>query len=227
MTTYKYQQQNTAGHKKIINFMAAGVFSLLSCSVMAGDVSLQGNEPSSDDLLNAFLGQNHAPAATGSGSTVKYRGISLKKNTPKKTAPVEQTMQKEEKVFQQQVAANKSVSKCMAGKQSVAVNINFTPNSSNVTDPAMIKNIAQAMNNEQLAECYFVIEGHTDASGNDYYNLWLSQQRAGEVKAYLSQYNVTADRLVVVGKGEDELLNNGNPEAEENRRVVFRVINYK
>ena len=37
----------------------------------------------------------------------------------------------------------------------------------------------------------------------------------------------TADRLVVVGKGESDLLNMATPDAAENRRVVFKVINYK
>lgn len=222
------QSKKMTCRKTRLTIMALGIMSALSCGVaLAGNVSLQNQDPSSNDLVNAFLGgANQSTANTAPASQVRFRGISLKKKVPK-AAPVEKTLQQEATSFDQQVTANNSASACMAGKQSVAVNINFAPNSSNVSDTTLIKNIAQAMNNDQLANCYFIIEGHTDAAGNDYYNLWLSQQRAGEVKAYLNQYNVTADRLVVVGRGEDELLNSNNPGSKENRRVVFKVINYR
>lgn len=200
----------------------------VSMTVNAGEVSLQSQKPSSDDFIKAFTGGGSsttavAPAPT-SDNKVRFRGISLKKSTPK---PVEQPKPavEEQASFDQQVAANQAASACMVEKKSVAVNINFRPNSTNVTDTDLIRNIAQAMNSSQLSGCYFIIEGHTDAVGNDYYNLWLSQKRAGQVKEYLSQFNVPADRLVVVGKGEDELLNAGVPNAAENRRVVFKVIN--
>ncbi len=205
-------------------------------SAMSGEVSLQTKEPSSNDLINAFMGNNaklkssqsQTPAtpATVPVRTIKYRGISLKKNSLK-AEPIAKTMQQNENSMAHKAAVNKQVNTCLAAKQSVAVNINFKANSSDVSDTALIKKIASAMNSGQLEKCYFVIEGHTDASGNDYYNLWLSQQRADKVKSYLSQYHVDSDRLVVVGKGEGELLNRNAPESKENRRVVFKVINYK
>jgi len=129
--------------------------------------------------------------------------------------------------MEQQISANQAADTCMAGAQSVAVNIRFQSNSSSIKsqDDQMLRKIAQAMNTPQLQKCFFVIEGHTDAVGEAYYNLWLSQKRAGSVKNQLRQYNVSNDRMIVVGKGEDELLNYNNPNASENRRVVFRVIN--
>lgn len=47
-----------------------------------------------------------------------------------------------------------------------------------------------------------VIEGHTDAKGDDAYNKRLSEQRAGAVKAYLVEKGVAADRLKTIGLGE-------------------------
>ncbi|MDX2503833.1 MAG: OmpA family protein [Gammaproteobacteria bacterium] len=224
----------TNRNKKLIHqtvgirqFITVCILSALSFTANAEDVYLQSDSPSSDEFINAFIkggAEKNLSNEQDSGSQVRFRGISLKKNTPK---PVEKPIQKEQESFNQQVAGNKAASACMADKQSVAVNITFKPNSSNVKDTNLIKNIAGAMNSPQLSDCYFVIEGHTDAVGNDYYNLWLSQKRAGQVKRYLSNYNVTADRLVVVGKGEDELVNRATPNAAENRRVVFKVINYK
>lgn len=201
----------------IVQFLNICVLSVISLSASASDISFQDHEPSSDELINAFMGSNPAPK-------VKYRGISLKKNTPK---PVEKPMQEEQQSFNQQISANDSANACLAEKQSVAVNITFKPNSSNVSDTDLVKSIAKAMNSSQLSNCYFIIEGHTDAIGNDYYNLWLSQKRAGTVKHFLSQYNVSDDRLVVVGKGEAELVNSKIPDAAENRRVVLKIINFK
>ncbi|MCP3852486.1 MAG: OmpA family protein [Gammaproteobacteria bacterium] len=197
-------------------------------------VSFHGKDPSSDDLVNAFMGGAHsqsnilpeglAPENNTDVNGVKYRGISLKKTKIEpKTAPDKV----EQQGMSQQMAANKSADACLAGAQSVAINIRFKSNSSTVKgqDEQIIGKIAQAMNTPQLKNCYFVIEGHTDAIGEEYYNLWLSQKRAGSVKSQLSKHNVNNERLIVVGKGEDELLNSADPGASENRRVQFRVIN--
>lgn len=47
-----------------------------------------------------------------------------------------------------------------------------------------------------------VIEGHTDAKGDDAYNKKLSQQRADAVKTYLAGKGVDAARLRTIGLGE-------------------------
>lgn len=48
------------------------------------------------------------------------------------------------------------------------------------------------------------VEGHTDAMGEDAYNLALSQQRAQSVIAWLTENEIPAARLNAVGKGESE-----------------------
>jgi len=184
----------------------------------AGVVSLQNQESSTDDILNAFMVDQKTQTNSPS-SGMKFRGVSLKKDKP----AIEADQQK----MTQQIAANQAADACMAGAQSVAVNIRFQSNSSTIEnqDSQMLRKIAEAMNMPQLQNCFFVIEGHTDAVGETYYNLWLSQQRADSVKNHLSQYNVSDKRMIVVGKGEDELLNPAKPDSSENRRVQFRVIN--
>lgn len=47
-----------------------------------------------------------------------------------------------------------------------------------------------------------VIEGHTDASGPDEYNLALSRDRADAVRAYLAAQGVDAGRITTRGMGE-------------------------
>lgn len=68
-----------------------------------------------------------------------------------------------------------------------------------------------------------VVEGHTDAVGSSAYNLILSRQRAEAVKGYLVAHGIPAAKLIVLGKGKAEPLNNGDPLAAENRRVQFRA----
>ena len=179
-------------------------------------ISFQDKNPNSNELLNAFLANNKQSVAPAQPK-VKFRGISFKKKAP---AP-------QEKPVTQGNNETSSAKTCQAGSQSVAVSINFQSNSSSIreSDSQLIKNIAQAMNSPQLANCFFVVEGHTDAKGNDYYNLWLSQERAREVKNQLAALQVTGRRLVEVGKGESQLFNDNKPLAAENRRVEFRVIN--
>lgn len=68
-----------------------------------------------------------------------------------------------------------------------------------------------------------LIEGHTDALGDQPYNLQLSRKRAEAVKRYLvGQHGVDAQRLKAVGYGEDRPIDGVDAAAPENRRVQFR-----
>lgn len=79
------------------------------------------------------------------------------------------------------------------------------------------------LNLEKLAGQKLIIEGHTDATGPDAYNADLSQKRAQAVKNYLmNNYNIAAERLIVVGKGEDYILAGKTPNDPLNRRVEFK-----
>lgn len=66
------------------------------------------------------------------------------------------------------------------------------------------------------------VEGHTDATGTDAYNLALSQARARAVRDYLVQHGIDAARLKTVGYGEERPLEGADPYAPLNRRVQFR-----
>lgn len=71
------------------------------------------------------------------------------------------------------------------------------------------------------------IVGHTDAQGNNDFNLKLSKQRAESVKQMLSTvYGVDASRLITDGKGASQPIdNNQSPQGRaNNRRVEFIKI---
>jgi OOP family OmpA-OmpF porin len=71
------------------------------------------------------------------------------------------------------------------------------------------------------------IAGHTDSSGDDAYNLRLSQQRAESVLQFLASQGIERSRLVARGYGETEpVADNGSPSGRDrNRRVEFNVLN--
>ncbi|MBW2699267.1 MAG: OmpA family protein [Deltaproteobacteria bacterium] len=70
------------------------------------------------------------------------------------------------------------------------------------------------------------IEGHTDDSGPDSFNLKLSQQRAEAVRTYLVGKGVPAERLVAEGFGETKPIapNKTRSGRSQNRRVEFVIV---
>ena len=63
------------------------------------------------------------------------------------------------------------------------------------------------------------VEGHTDATGTDEYNIALSERRARSVADFLARLGVDPAILDVVGKGEAELSGMGD---DKDRRVEFQ-----
>ena len=113
----------------------------------------------------------------------------------------------------------------LPSRPAVDLEVRFEFNSAVLTPMAraVLDNLGTALVTD-LASDRFVLEGHTDAVGSDRYNLSLSERRARAVWAYLHDfYHVESARMTAVGKGEQELLMPGQPDAAPNRRV--RVIN--
>ena len=109
-------------------------------------------------------------------------------------------------------------------KPSVDLVIQFEFGSAKLKDESkpLLDNLAMAMQGNVLTKYSFNIEGHTDSIGTQAYNLKLSDQRAQAVIYYLMTKGVSKNRLVGVGKGFSEPLQEGKPDAPENRRV--RII---
>jgi len=71
-----------------------------------------------------------------------------------------------------------------------------------------------------------VLEGHTDIAGTVPYNQTLSERRANAVKEYMVAHGMSADRIVIRGKGENfplTLEHGPGKTGVENRRVIFVV----
>lgn len=66
-----------------------------------------------------------------------------------------------------------------------------------------------------------LIEGHTDSTGSDSYNLDLSRRRAEAVRDFLASNGISADRIVARGYGESYPVTTNTTEAgrQQNRRV--------
>ena len=70
------------------------------------------------------------------------------------------------------------------------------------------------------------IQGHTDASGDETYNMTLGEKRAEAVRRYISRAGVPLHRMSVISYGESEpVADNSTREGrEQNRRVVLVVL---
>ena len=117
-----------------------------------------------------------------------------------------------------------SASKEAAGPTSLSLPVRFAFASSDVAPSARPQLDALATGIKLLpADQSVVIEGHTDATGTDEYNLKLSQRRAAAVKQYLVQtHGIDEHRLLDTGVGKQQPIAGTDPYASENRRVQFR-----
>lgn len=72
-----------------------------------------------------------------------------------------------------------------------------------------------------------IIEGYTDSTGSDDYNMGLSQRRSDSVKSFLQSQGISAMRLVSSGKGESSPIadNDSASGRQQNRRVEVIVAN--
>jgi peptidoglycan-associated lipoprotein len=74
---------------------------------------------------------------------------------------------------------------------------------------------------------FFEVEGHTDATGSDGYNLRLGEDRAEAVRNYLrDQHGIALSRIEVMSYGESRPVvdNKTKENRATNRRVVIKVL---
>ena len=110
--------------------------------------------------------------------------------------------------------------------KAASVELVFELNSYQLTDKAkdLLGQLGPALQNQELSNYKFLVEGHTDSRGLDEYNMGLSKNRALAVKQYLIyNFGINSNRLTAVGRGERNLLYPGNPEHPSNRRV--QIVN--
>lgn len=108
----------------------------------------------------------------------------------------------------------------------VDLTVNFAVDSDKILGAAraQVLEIAKALNSSDLAASKILIEGHTDSTGADSYNLDLSYRRAISVMRTLSEeYKIDSDRLQVRGHGEEQPIAANDDEGGRalNRRVTL------
>ncbi|MCK8122934.1 OmpA family protein [Pseudoalteromonas sp. 2CM32C] len=84
--------------------------------------------------------------------------------------------------------------------------------------------IATVMN--KYEKTYLSVEGHTDSTGQDSYNMNLSRERAQSVKAYLANQDIMAARISTSGFGETRPIatNDTANGRAQNRRVEIQIV---
>jgi len=170
-------------------------------------VTIDNNNLTSEAILKGFTGsESDLPPelmpGEGSGG-VKFRGIRMKN------------------------PATTSSTGCNVPNGTISLQVQFDVNSYGLKKEGYktLKAMAKAMASPRLNNCKFLIEGHTDASGNADYNRSLSEKRAETVKTFLTYNEIDEGILATKGMGEDSPLNPEKPYAAENRRVQFKIVN--
>jgi OmpA-OmpF porin, OOP family len=116
-------------------------------------------------------------------------------------------------------------------EQGVAANprfdllVNFEFDSDRLTEAAKenLDQFAMAVKDPRLKGQSFEIDGHTDATGTEEYNLGLSERRASSVVAYLAAQGVDASQLIARGLGKSRP-RVADPFSAENRRVETYLL---
>jgi outer membrane protein OmpA-like peptidoglycan-associated protein len=78
----------------------------------------------------------------------------------------------------------------------------------------------------QYPQHQILVEGHTDASGSDEFNLQLSRERASSVRAALVAAGVDASKITAEGLGESRPVasNDTGEGRQQNRRVEIVIV---
>jgi len=74
-------------------------------------------------------------------------------------------------------------------------------------------------------DTYVLVEGHTDATGTNDYNMDLSRRRASSVAGYLKTENIKSQRVLTKWYGEEQPKYSNDTDADraKNRRVEFAI----
>ncbi len=101
----------------------------------------------------------------------------------------------------------------------------FAVNSSNLSGVSRgnLEELAVILN--KYPDTNILIEGHTDDTGSNEYNLKLSEKRANSVSGHLLKNSIVMSRITTMGYGEEQPIVENNSEANRalNRRVEIAI----
>ena len=164
-------------------------------------------------VVGKTLGNTAAGAIAGAvvGGTV---GAIIGRNMDKKAAELEKEM---DGVTIQRV------------EEGIAVSFDsgllFDVDSSNLR-PASYENLRKlAAIIKRDNETVLMIVGHTDSTGDESYNLGLSERRAQSASAYMVSQGLPSSRIQLVGRGELEPIGDNSTDAgrQKNRRIEVAI----
>ncbi len=188
---------------------------------------------SATEPLEAFFGHEPHPPLLAAPPVIQDYG--LPNQTPVQPAPppppppqaAAATPPETVKVVQVPVekVVVKEVPKVVEVEKVVFPNIAFRFNSAELTDLGKGQVYLVAQRLKQQGNLTVVIEGHTDATGNEEYNQKLGQLRAETVIKELVAQGIDSSRMSAVSFGEDKPLINQDTQWARavNRRVEFQV----
>lgn len=105
----------------------------------------------------------------------------------------------------------------------------FPLNSSYLTDKAKAELDKLVLLLNDYPGASLIVDGHTDATGTETYNQWLSEKRAESVKKYAVEKGLDADRISTHGYGQAKPVapNNTKEGRQRNRRVEVTIVTDK
>lgn len=191
--------------------LASGITLCLSGS------SLAQQRPTEEEIVNALKPPPEP---------IKTRGLTTS-STPRYTGD-QRVLAKicTSKTRQLTASERAEVADIAKSKPSIDLEVYFDYNSSEISSAAEpnLRTLGKALTNPDLRGSVFLIAGHTDAKGGADFNQRLSERRAASVKKFLQDnYDIPDDSLATAGYGREQLKNQADPYAAENRRV--QIVN--
>lgn len=197
----------------VSQFTACSVLAVFFITIIVAASSAHAGELSIDDLVKALQSDGQTRSLGGG-------------NHPKKGEEVARLIKEVSSRGLSRITASERKQLVDAVKEydlpTVDLLVPFEFDSAAISASAVpvLTLLGKALMDERLADASFVVAGHTDTLGSSEYNLGLSRRRAEAVKQFLlSVFNISPQKLVPIGLGEEHLKNKSDPTSGENRRV--------
>lgn len=196
-------------------FMSAGLMALAAllsapAAAQSGVETDMSAAPSKCEVMTALTGETPIECDTSS-VPVKTRGLSV--------TPEGGTVASEPPMG----SIAPSTTGAPGPRAASFSSVRFALNSDALTPEAeaTLDTVADVLRDPRFAGKALLVEGHTDASGSDAYNMALSERRAESVVNYLTARGVSPSLLTPRGMGETRLADPADPRSGVNRRVVI------
>lgn len=215
--------------KKVI--LLASVVALASCQTTTDP--LTGNQQRNNTAGGAVLGAL-AGAATGFLVAKDKKGDDQRKSAligagigALVGGGIGNYMDRQEQELRSQLQ-NSGVSVSRSGDQiilNMPGNVTFASDSADLNPGFFNVLDSVAIVLQKYQQTLLDIDGHTDSTGDDFYNQQLSERRAVSVGQYLNSRGIDPRRLLVVGFGETRPIADNATDfgRQQNRRVEIRI----